>query len=90
MKHSERRIREKIAEIAGRRRNVTLDEIQWVVNQLNAFLDVGVRENDHMKLFTVGGRRFSICTHKKGSKQIKRVYVDNFLNAMIDLGWYEE
>ncbi|MEO7146100.1 MAG: hypothetical protein ABI165_21610 [Bryobacteraceae bacterium] len=85
------KIGERISEIAGRRHNVTLDEIEWVVNQLarNGYT-VSSKKNDHQKLFSVDQRRFGVCSHKQGSKQIKRCYVDEFLDAMIDLGLYED
>jgi hypothetical protein len=31
-----------------------------------------------------------VCTHNPGSKQVKGCYVDDFLNAMMELGLYEE
>lgn len=84
------RIKRKISEIANRRRNVTAEEIEWVVNQLREYYQVSVRQATHGTLFTVGSRRFMICTHNPGSKQVKRDYVDSFIDEMIELGWYED
>jgi hypothetical protein len=83
-------IKEKIRDIAGRRRNVTFDEIQWVVNQLGQFYKVGSRPARHGALFTVGSQRFMVSSHNPGSKQVKSYSVDDFIDAMIELGLYEE
>ena len=85
------KVRERIKEIAGRRRNVKFSEIEWVVNQLglNGF-DTHSRNNGHQTIFSVGSRRFGVCSHNPGSGQIKPCYVDEFLNAMVELEIYEE
>ncbi len=85
-----KQIRERIKELAQRRKNVELSEIQWVVNQLesNGYV-VSERSNEHNTIFKVSGRRFGICHHNPGSKQIKSCYVKEFLNAMEDVGLYE-
>jgi hypothetical protein len=84
------RIRERIAEIAHRKKNVELSEIEWVVNNLgrNGY-SVSQRGNEHWIIFRVGERPFTICPHHKGSKQIKVCYVEEFLDAMEDLDLYE-
>jgi hypothetical protein len=86
-----KQIKERIQELAGRRKNVTLSEIAWVVDQLgeNGF-SVGSRANGHQTLFRVNDRRFGVCGHNPGGKQIKRCYVDEFIKAMIDVGLYDE
>jgi hypothetical protein len=83
-------IKEKIRNIAGRRKNVTFDEIKWVVNQLGQFYKVSSRPARHGSLFTVGNQRFMINSHNPGSKQVKPYSVDDFINAMIELGLCEE
>ncbi len=84
-------IKQRIREIAQRRRNVTLAEIEWVVNQLGASgYDVSCRENGHQKLFRIGDRLFGVCSHNPGRKQIKPCYVDAFIDAMIDMELYDE
>jgi hypothetical protein len=83
-------IKEKIRDIAGRRKNVTFDEIQWVVNQLGQLYDVGMRPARHGALFRVGNQRFMVSSHNPGSKQVKSYSVDGFINAMIELGLCEE
>jgi len=44
----------------------------------------------HAWLFQVGEQIFSVSDHNKGRRQVKVSYVDNFLDAMINLGWYED
>jgi hypothetical protein len=83
-------IRAKIAELAERRKNVVLSEIQWVVNNLGANgYEVSSKSNSHQTFFRVGGQPFGVCHHHRGSKQIRKCYVDEFLNAMELLGLYE-
>lgn len=86
---NEEKIRRTIREIASRKQNVTLSEIERVMNQLNAFGTVSFVENDHQRLYSFEGIRFGICTHHPGKKQIKAIYVKNFLRVMAETGWYE-
>jgi hypothetical protein len=83
-------IKEKIREIAGRRKNVAFEEIQWVVNQLGQFYDVGMRPARHGALFRVANQRFMVSSHNPGSKQVKSYAVDGFIHAMVELGLCEE
>ena len=85
MTTDESKIREKISQIAQRRRNVTFDDIHWVVKQIGGEV---VRKTRHGYLFRVGSRRFMVNAHHPGSKQVKAYSVDDFLDAMRDLGWY--
>lgn len=86
-----KRVQARIAELAGRRKNVTIEEMEWVVSQLKALgYDTNVRGTQHNKMFRVGRAFFSVCSHNKGSRQVKSCYVDNFLKAMIELELYEE
>lgn len=82
-------IRKRIVEIAQRRNNVEISEIQWVVDHLgmNGYL-VSHRSNDHATIFRIGKRAFSVCHHHRGSKQIKVCYVDEFLDVMEELDLY--
>lgn len=86
-----KKIKERIRELANRKNNVRLTDIEWVVNNLalNGF-EVRVASNVHQKLFTVNRKKFSACTHKSGSSQLKPEYVKRFLVAMIELGLYDE
>jgi hypothetical protein len=84
------KIKESIIDIASRRKNTTFNEIAWVVDQLKQFHDVDSRKTRHGVLFRVGNRRFSVCTHNPGSGQVKAVYVDEFIDAMTDLGLYDD
>ena len=86
------RVKARIREIGhGNRKNVTLDDIIWVVDHLgrNGF-KTAMRTNSHAKIFQVDTLTFSVCTHIAGSSQLKRCYVANFLSAMVELGLYEE
>ncbi len=83
-------VRHKINEIAQKRKNVTLKEIKWVVEQLRDYFPVSVRRAKHGRLFSVGSKRFTVSSHNPGSKQVKSCYVDAFIDAMTELGWYEE
>lgn len=80
-----KRIQERIREIAGRKNNVKLSELEWVVNNLgaNGYQTRSVR-NEHQVLFTVDGTKFSACTHQRGGSQLKQCYVKAFLAAMIE------
>ena len=83
------KIRERIREIGSHPKNVSVSDIEWVMGQLANFTGVRLTTNVHAHIWTVDGETFSVCTHHKGSKQLKPVYVKNFLNAMIKTGWYE-
>jgi hypothetical protein len=83
-------VRKRIAKIAERRKNTTVDEIEWVIDQLQQWYSTGRRPARHGVLFRVENRRFMINCHNPGSKQVKAYSVDDFVDAMIDLGWYED
>jgi hypothetical protein len=86
------KVRERICQIAEHRNNTTTSDIEWVVNQLreHGFQVREPRRTRHGVLYGVGPVRFMVCTHNPGSKQVKGCYVDDFLNAMMELGLYEE
>ena len=86
------RVREKISQIAQQRNNTVASEIEWVVNQLreHGFVVREPRKTRHGILYGVETVRFGVCSHNRGSKNIKGCYVDDFINAMIELGLYEE
>ncbi len=88
----EEKIRRTIREIAQRPKNVTMQEIEWVVNQLKAYMNVAEpRKAKHGWLFRVGDAHpFMVNSHNPGSKQVKEYSVKDFLNVMIEIGWYEE
>jgi hypothetical protein len=87
---NEVKIRSAIREIAGRKKNVTLAEIERLMNQLKEHAVVTSVENDHQRIYSIDGVRFGICTHHPGSKQIKSAYVKEFLRVMSETGWYED
>jgi hypothetical protein len=86
----EERIRATIQDIAQRRNNVTLSEIEWVMEKLSATYDVRRRQARHGILYGISGQRFMVNYHNPGSKQAKWYSVDDFINAMAELGVYEE
>jgi hypothetical protein len=87
---SDGRIRQAICDIASHPKNVTLEDILWVVNKLKDSYTVKERPATHGLLISINGRMFSICTHHRGSKQLKPQYVNAFLDVMAELGLYEE
>jgi hypothetical protein len=83
-------IRGRIRDIAERRNNVALAEIEWVIRQLGKHgYTVGSADARHGKLFRVGTHRFMVNHHNPGSRQVKSYSVKDFINAMIDLGLYD-
>lgn len=85
------KIKERIRELAERKENVTLSEIEWVVNRLGEHgYRISSRPATHGKLFGVGATRFMVNCHDRGNKQVKRYSVQSFADAMIDLELYED
>ncbi len=86
-----RRIKARIRAIAeGNRKNVTVEDIRWVVSNLGRNGYLTKESGTGHLLFRVGNKRFGVCEHNPGSSQIKRCYVDDFIGVMIDLDLYEE
>jgi hypothetical protein len=85
-------IKQVIRQIAGRPKNVTLNEIEWVVRQLGQLpgYSVSERRTKHSLLFRVNTEKFGVNAHNPGNKQVKTYSVKNFLAAMIELELYEE
>jgi len=86
-----RRVKAKIQQIAeGNRKNLKLSDIEWIVHHLemNGY-KVSSRFCPHGKIFQVESQTFTVCSHNPGNSQIKRCYVDEVVNAMIELGLYE-
>lgn len=91
----DRRIRERIAELVGRPKNVTQDEIEWVMNQLEARgCQVKKRKARHGFLWSISDGqvclRFMVNVHNPGSKQVKSYSVSEFADAMMKLGWFDD
>jgi hypothetical protein len=84
------KIKRSVQEIAGRKHNVTLAEIERVMSQLGDHCTVTSVENGHQRMYAIDGVRFGVCTHHPGRKQIKAIYVKEFLRAMSETGWYED
>jgi len=85
-----KRLKKRISEIADKRKNVSLDEIDWVAKQLQEFYPVSYREARHGRLYNIAGHRFMVNYHNPGEKQVKTYSVDDFLDVMVDLDVYEE
>jgi len=81
------KIKARIAEIAQSPRNVALSDIQWIVDQLgsNGYRVAERFAGDHQRLFSINNHRFGICTHNRGSSQVKLCYVNEFIKVMIEL-----
>jgi hypothetical protein len=86
----EERLRKAIQEIAQRRSNVTLGEIEWIMEKLGTSYKTRRREARHGVLFGIGNHRFMVNYHNPGSKQVKTYSVDAFIDVMEELGLYEE
>ncbi len=86
------KVKDTIAQIARRPKHVTLSEIDWVMAQLkqHGYNIRGPRKTTHGFLYGVGSSRFGICAHNRGSNHLKPCYVRGFLNAMIEVGLYED
>jgi hypothetical protein len=85
------KIKATIADIAQRGQNVMLSEIEWVATQLISHgYEVTSRDARHGKLFRIGSQRFMVNCHNPGSKQVKNYSVQDFVNAMAELGLYED
>ena len=85
------RVKREIREIAGRSKNVKIGEIQRIVRQLGelGFL-TDSRDTAHGVMFQVGAEIFHVCTHNRGSSQLKQVTVQEFLDRMANLGLLDE
>lgn len=86
----EQRVRDSIRDIAQRRNNVMLGEIEWVMKKLSETYKTRQRPARHGILFGIENLRFMVNCHNPGSKQVKSYSVDDFIDAMEDLGLYEE
>jgi hypothetical protein len=85
------KLKAEIAALATRRKSVRFAEVKRIVSQLGKLgYEAGSREVRHGELFWVGDRTFQITSHNKGSSHIKSYAVDVFLDAMIDLGLFDE
>jgi hypothetical protein len=81
-----KRIKERIRELADRKGNVTLPEIQWVVDRLAEHgYRTSMRKATHGVLFGVETTRFMVNCHNRGNKQVKMYSIQDFANAMIEL-----
>lgn len=85
-------VKKEIARIAERgRNNVTVSEIERVVNQLSSNgYTIDQRKTSHGVLFQINGQAFHVCTHHRGSSQVKACYVKDFIKAMIQLELYDD
>jgi hypothetical protein len=84
------RISRALSDIANRPKAVTFEEVCQIVNQIRLLGEVAVKERPttHGYQFTIGSRIIRVKNNPRG--QMKKCYVDDFLDAMVDLGFYEE
>jgi hypothetical protein len=85
------KIKESIRDIAGRVNNVLESDIVQIMSRLgkNGYSVKSRPAGDHAVLFTINSLSLSICTHRRGSKQLKAPYVRRFLRVMSELELYE-
>lgn len=80
-----------IAELAGRPNAVRFTEIERIVQQLGELgYSVGGRPACHGRLFRVDRHTFQVSGHTKGSGHVRRCYVREFLDVMLELGLLED
>src|SRR5260370_17554500 len=82
------RIRNVIQDIAQRRNNVTLSEIEWVIDKLSETYTVRRPEARHGVLFGFGNQRFMVNHHNPGNKQTQSHSCISFVNPILQLGLY--
>lgn len=89
------RISSAIAAIAASPKNVRFEDVDRVMSQIKTLgVRVIPRHTTHAYQYTVGpvGRAtiIRLCTNRRGDSHIKKPYIDAFVMAMIELGFYEE
>jgi hypothetical protein len=88
MKSAEQ-IKTLILDIARRPKNVSLADIEKVMNQLKQFEQVEVYGNSQSKAWSFKNASFNICTCHRGGAHLKLAHVQEFLKVMNSIGWYE-
>src|SRR5262245_50202948 len=84
------KIKKEIADIASRPNGVEFSEIDRIVRHLGTIgYRVSSRAGTHLHLFVVGSERFTVCKHNPKRKELKSVYVRNFLTTMTALELYD-
>jgi len=83
-------IRDRIRELAQSPKNVSLSDLEAIVNQLgqNGYR-TRIRKSTHGQLLSINTQRINVCFHNRGSGQLKACYVKQFIRAMIELGLYD-
>ena len=86
------RISRALAEIAGRPNAVRFDDLLRIVSQIKTLGRVRVveRKTRHGYQFTIGSKIIRVSSHNPGDSHVKKAYVEDFLDAMVELGLYEE
>ncbi len=85
-------IQDQIRSLEGRPKNVEGKEIAKILDELREThgFNAGWRSTGHGMICWIEGETFSICTHNRGSKQLKPCYVKTFIKATIEVGAYEK
>jgi hypothetical protein len=84
------RIGRALADIAGRPRAVRFEEIAQIVNQIRTLGGIPIveRPTTHGYQYTIGSKIIRVCKHNPGDSHVKKAYVEDFLDAMVELGFY--
>jgi hypothetical protein len=85
-------IQDQVRALAERPKNVEAKEICRILDDLNKHpgFESGYRDTGHGLSCFINDKTFSICTHNRGSKQLKPCYVKSFIKAAIEVGIYED
>jgi len=85
------RIKEEIAELALRPNSVRFAELERIVSRLQEVgYDTQSKAGRHSHLLRVNTERVTVCTHNPKRKELKPVYVRNFLQSMKALGLLDD
>lgn len=85
------RISRDIGALATRPNAVTFDELRRIASQIKLVgVRVKERETKHGYQFTIGSKIIRVSKHNPGDSHVKKCYVFDFIDAMVELGFYEE
>jgi hypothetical protein len=81
------KLRRRISDLVERPNNVDIEEVEWVLKQLNA----SCRQTKHGVIFCIPGcsRHLMLNRHNNGKSHLPLYCVYEFRNRMCELGLYE-